>query len=145
MSGGTIMKAVIYFSTTKRQNSLKIAKTYDGDLFEIDFSDKKIKNYFLQMIVYGFRQYSRKKVKVIAPSIEFEKYDEVVLIAPTWAGTAAVYMQEYLRTVPFTNKKVRIIGTCGSSYRNFFIDMRKLLDDSNEIIEEKMLTHKDIT
>ncbi len=139
------MRAIIYFSTTKKKNSLKIAKKFDGDLFEIDFSDKKINNYFLQMIVYGFRQYSKKSVKVIAPVIDFGMYEEIVFISPTWAGTAAVYMQEYLKTVSFTNKKVRIIGTCGSSYRNFFTDMRKLIDSSNEILEEKMYKHKDIT
>ena len=63
---------------------------------------------------------------------------------PTWAGRPCVYMLKYLRTTPFKGKKVHIIGSCGSSYKDFFGDVKQSLDGSNTVVNEVMFTHEDL-
>ncbi|XFA99188.1 hypothetical protein ACAG96_01070 [Candidatus Izemoplasma sp. B36] len=132
------MKAIIVHSTSKFQRSLNIAKTIDGDIYRIEHVKKPIKSMFFQMIVYGFQTVAKKSVLIKPIQIDFDKYDEVYLISPVWAGHINAYMRQFLKEHLIKNKKIHIIGTCLGDNIKYFDDFKLYLDESNEIVEESL-------
>ena len=132
------MNVVIYFSLSKELNSKRIASTFEGDIFEIVNNEKKHKSTFLNMFIYGYKTTRNKDVDFGTPKIDFDKYDTVILVSPVWAGRVNQFMRKYLEKIRFTNKNVKIVGTCKGGYKNYFKSYEGLLDNSNKIVEEIM-------
>jgi len=132
------MNAIIYFSLSKDLNSKRIASTFDGDIFELVNNEKKHKSAFLNMVIYGFKTVRNKDVNFEVPEIDFDKYDTVILVSPVWAGRVNLFMKKYLEKVKFSNKNVKIVGTCKGGYDKYFESFNGLLDKSNTVIEEIM-------
>jgi len=132
------MKAVIYFALSKKHNGRNFADTIDGDHYEILNLDKVKKTYFLNMFVYGYKSYAKKEVHFESPVIDFDKYDEIVLISPVWAGKICIYMKQYLQENRFKNKTVSIIATSMGENKNYFKTYDGILDESNKVIEHLM-------
>ena len=130
------MNVIIYFSLSKNLNSKKIASTYDGDIFELVNNEKKHKSVFVNMFIYGYKTMRNKDVNFEAPSIDFDKYDTVVLVSPVWAGRVNIFMRKYLEKIKFYNKNVILVGSCDGGYDKYFKSYEGLLDGSNKIIEE---------
>ncbi len=130
------MNAVIYFSLSKDLNSKRIASTYDGDIFELVNNEKKRKGKGINMFVYGYKTMINKDVDFDVPDIDFDRYDNIVLVSPVWAGKVNLFMKKYLEKVPFKNKKAIIVGSCDGGYKNYFKSYEGLLDESNKVIEE---------
>lgn len=130
------MKAIIVHSVSKNQRSLSIAKMMEGDLYRIEHVKRVYKSYFIQLLVYGYYTVSNKKVGLKPLNIDFQKYDEIYLISPVWAGRVNAYMRQFLKDNPFTNKKVHIIASCEGGYKDYFNSMKPLIDPSNQIVEE---------
>ena len=130
------MKAIIVHSLSKYKRSLEIANTIEGDLYRIEHVRKPIRFMPFQMFVYGFQTVANKNVDIKPIDIDLDKYDEVYLISPVWAGQTNAYMRQFLKEYTLKNKKIHIIGSCLGGYEKFFEDFRSHLDISNEIVEE---------
>ena len=76
------------------------------------------------------------------PKIDFDKYDEVVLISPVWGGKVNIFMKQYLDENIFKNKKVTIIGTCMGNNKKYFESFDTVIDKSNKVIEHKLYTKR---
>ena len=131
------MKAIIVHSVSKNKESMKIAKRFKGDLFEIK-GEKDIQFYPFQILVYGFLTVANRKVSYRMEDLDIDKYEEFVLVSPVWAGRVNAYMRQFLRDYPLKNKKITIVGSSDGGYKNYFASFKGLLDESNEIIEETM-------
>lgn len=130
------MKVVIYNSFSKNRQSETIAKGIKGDIFEI-VPSKRIKNPIMQMLLYGYGTVRKKKMNYTIEPIDFDKYDEVVLVSPVWAGRVNAYTRQFLIDNPFKDKAVTIIGSCQGGYKDYFASFEGLLV-GNDIVEERM-------
>ncbi len=130
------MNLVIVHSLSKLKTSLEIAQKIEGDLFQIEHFKKPIKSYFFQMIVYGFRTVANRAVKIKPLDIDFDKYTDIYLVSPVWAGRVNAYMRQFLNTYKFKDKKVHLIGSCLGGYEHYFESFYGLIDASNEIVEK---------
>lgn len=130
------MKAIIYNSFSKNRRSEAIAKSFEGDVFEIR-PNKRIKSTAMQMFFYGYATVFKKKMKYTIDEIDFDKYDEIVLVSPVWAGRINAYTRQFIVDHPFHDKKVTIIGSCDGGYANYFASFEAILT-GNEIIDTIM-------
>ena len=130
------MNAIIFHSTSKRKRSFNIASTIEGDKFEIKSVKKPIKGMFCQMVYYGFQTVAKKSVKIQPLHINLDKYDELYLVSPIWAGRINAYMKQFLIENPIKNKKIHIISSSDGQNPKFFSTFKTFLDESNDIIEE---------
>ena len=130
------MKAIIFNSFSKNRHSEKIAKKIDGDVFEI-IPNKRIKSTFMQMLFYGYATVFKKKMLYSIQDIDFNKYDEIVIVSPVWAGRVNAYTRQFLLDNTFKNKKVIIIGSSDGGYNNYFDSFTELLD-GNTVVDKKM-------
>ena len=130
------MNAVIYFSLSKNLNSKKIALTYEGDTFELVNNEKLHKSTFINMFIYGYKTMRNKDVKFDVPVIDFDKYDNIVLVSPVWAGRVNLFMRKYLEKTKFNNKNITLVGSCDGGYKNYFKSYKGLINESNKVIEE---------
>ncbi len=132
------MKCVIYHSTSKKRNSEKIAREIEGDHFEIKQARKPYKCSLCKFVAYGYQTMSGKDVGIKEVHVNLDKYDEIYLVSPVWAGRINAYMRQFIRDYPIKNKKIHIIGHCEGSYDNYFETFQKELDPSNEIVEKSI-------
>ncbi|MCF7924948.1 MAG: hypothetical protein K9L26_00230 [Candidatus Izimaplasma sp.] len=132
------MKAIIVHSLSKHKRSLTIAKTFDGDVFEITPVKKSIAFYPFQLIVYGYLTARHKAVAIHPIDIDYSKYDKIVLVSPVWAGQVNVFMRQFLKNYPLYDKTVTIVGSCDGGYKNYFNSFETLIDDSNQITNQIM-------
>jgi len=132
------MKAIIYHSMSKHGRSKKIANEIDGDHFQIIPTRKPIKFIPFQMIYYGYLTVLNKEAPINKIDIDFDKYDEIVLVSPVWAGRANAYMRQFLKEYEFHGKKVSIIGSCDGGYDKYFASFKGLIDGCNDIIERSV-------
>lgn len=130
------MKAIIYFSSSKNQVSKSIANTIKGDIYCIENTGKQYRSTFGQMLMYGYKTVFNKKVDFSMPKINFNEYDEIVLVSPVWAGRICAFMRQYLEKANIMNQNITIIGSCDGGYKNYFASYEGLLDDSNKILEK---------
>jgi len=129
------MKAIIYFSLSKKQSCRNIANQFEGDHFEIVNLHKPFKLGLFNMIYYGYLTSAKKEVEFQSPTIDFDKYDEIVLVSPIWAGKVCPFMSQYLKKNLFQNKKVIIVSSSLGQNKNYFKNYDGLLEESNKIIE----------
>lgn len=132
------MNAIIVHSLSKHKRSLSIAKTFEGDVFEIKPVKKPPKFYPFQLLKYGFLTVSNKDVVYQPIDIDFDKYDHIVLISPVWAGRVNAFMRTFLKQHVFHDKQVTIVASCDGGYQNYFDSYKGLIDGCNTIIEKQV-------
>lgn len=128
------MKAVIYFSLSKKKKSKNIAMTIQGDHFELLPADGVPKFFLFQLIKLGYITSRDLPVAVSAPKIEYDNYDEIVLVFPIWAGRMSQYMKSFIKLNQFSNKKVTLIATSDSGRTSYKKNLENIVDPSNEVI-----------
>lgn len=129
------MKAVIYFSMSKKKKSRKIAMQIEGDHFELLPGNSIPKFYLFQLIKLGFATVKDKPLPVAVPKIDYALYDEIVLVFPIWAGRMSQYMKSFISNKPFTNKNVTLIATSDSGRETYKKNLENIVDDSNTVID----------
>lgn len=130
------MNAIIYHSMSKRKDSEYIAKSFQGDLYQIS-PIKPIRNIILQIFAYGFKTAAKRTAKYEPLEIDFDKYNEVTLVSPVWVGQVNCFMRQFLQDKKFYNKKVRIINVSSSGdTKTLFDSYKPYIDISNDIIEQ---------
>jgi len=132
------MKAIVFHSLSKNQRSRKLAEAIAGDHYEIIPVKKPPRTFFVQLFVYGYKTVADKPVAIEPIAIDFDKYDEIVLVSPVWAGRVNAFMRQFLREYPFKNKKVSIIASCDGGYERYFASFTGLLDPTNEIDDKQV-------
>ena len=139
------MKAIIYFSQSKKQRSKEIAETIKGDLYELLPATKIPKFFLFKMFFLGMATRRNKKLDFDAPKIDFDKYEEVVLVFPIWASGMAQFMKCYLDTVPFKHKKVTIIATSDSGKKGYILNLTEIVHESNDVVDIVMYKKNQLT
>lgn len=128
------MKAIIFFSMTKSQKCRTIANQFEGDHFEIDDLHKPFKTNLFKVLYYSFVVIAKRKVKFESPVVDFDKYDEVILVSPVWAGKISAFMLGYLKENIFHNKIVTIVSSSLGKNKKFFKSFDGLIDKSNKVV-----------
>lgn len=129
------MKAVIYFSLSKKKRSQEIALQIEGDHFELLPANSVPKFYFFQILALGFATVRDKVLPVAVPKINYDKYEEIVLVFPIWAGRMSQYMKSYLKLNQFSNKKVTLVATSDSGKTSYRKNLENIVDPSNEVLD----------
>ncbi len=132
------MRAIIYFSLTGSTKK-ELESRFAGDYYRIESAKKLPKRLFCQLFLLGFYSSFSIPLKYKPMSIDFDKYDEIVLGTPVWAFTITPIMKHFLKKNKFENKKVSLLITCGGNPKNSLSTFKKLLDPSNEVKEEIVL------
>ncbi len=132
------MKVVIYFSMSRKKRSKGIAMSIEGDHYELRPGERIGRIPIISYLRLGFITMKDKDVPVEAPEIDFDKYDEVVLVFPIWAARMAQYMKCYLNQVPFKSKKVKLIATSNSGQKGYMNGLGDSVDPSNDVIDITM-------
>ena len=127
------MKAVIYFSLSKKKRSQEIALQIEGDHFQLLPGNSVPKLYIFQIFTLGFATVRDKVLPVAVPKIDYDKYDEIVLVFPIWAGRMSQYMKSYLKLNQFSNKKVTLVATSDSGRTSYRKNLVNIVDPSNEV------------
>lgn len=130
------MNLIVFHTASKNRISLEIAKGIEGDTLQIESVKKPLKRFFFQLFVYGYQTVANKQVEIKPLNIDYDKYSDIYLISPVWAGRVNAYMRQFLQNHPFSGKKVHIIGSCDGGYEKYFDTFNDLLDETNEIIEK---------
>lgn len=126
------MKAIIYHSMSKNKRCKEIALNIEGDHYEIK-PLKPINNIILQIIFYGYKTVFNKPVEYEKIDINFDLYDEIILVSPVWASRVNAFMRQFLKNNKFHDKKVTIIGSCDGGYKRYFESYKGLIDGCCEI------------
>ena len=129
------MKVIIYFSMSKKKRSRDIAMSIEGDHYELLPGERIRRIPIISYLRLGFITMKDKDVPVEAPEINFDKYDEVVLVFPIWAARMAQYMKSYLNQVPFNGKNVTLIATSTSGRKGYMNGLCDSVDPSNDVID----------
>lgn len=127
------MKAIIYHTNSKNRRSESAAFHYEGDRFEIKVV-KQYKSTFMQMFMYGYKTTFKKRVDYHKIDIDLDKYDEIVLISPVWAGKVNAVMRTWLLDNKFHDKKVTLVGCSEGVNKNYFDSYKGLIDGCCEIV-----------
>ena len=127
------MKAIIYHTNSKNRRSENVAVTLDGDRYEIKVI-KPYKSTFMQMLMYGYKTTFNKRVEYYKVDIDFDKYSDIVLISPVWAGKVNAVMRSFLLDNKFHDKKVTIIGCSDGVNKKYFESYKGLIDGCCEIV-----------
>ena len=131
------MKAIIYHSNSSKKRSEAVAYTLEGDRYEIK-PLKTYKSIFMQMLMFGFKTTFKKRIEYHEVVINFDKYDEITLISPVWAGKVSAVMRTFLLDHKFHDKKVTLIGTSDGENKKYFESYKGLIDGCCEIISKEI-------
>jgi len=127
------MRAVVYFSTSKQQNSKRIAMEYEGDHFRIDHVGKHPQSLFGQLFYFGSLMVKHKELQYTVDAIDLDKYDEFVFVSPVWGGRVNPFMAKFLQEHPLHGKTVTAIGASNGTNPNYVSSYAGLFDPSNRV------------
>ncbi|AIO19599.1 flavodoxin [Candidatus Izimaplasma bacterium HR1] len=127
------MKAIIYHSNSNKKRSETVAFSFDGDRYEVK-PVKQYKSTFMQMLMYGYKTTFKKRVEYVHVGIDFDKYKEIVLVSPVWAGKVNAVMRTFLLDHKFHDKKVTLVGTSDGENNKYFESYKGLIDGCCEIV-----------
>lgn len=104
------MKAIIYYSLSNRTK--QIIEQFDGDVFRIESDIKIPKSFIGKMIVLGFYGIRKKSKPIKKLMIDLDRYEEITLATPVWAGKVSCFMRAFLEEYKIENKTVTLVATC---------------------------------
>lgn len=137
---------VAYFSATgiTKQVAENLSKVTDSDLYEI----KPVTQYTSDDLNWRDSN-SRSSVEmhdpksrpeIIDDDFSVDNYDTIFLGFPIWWGTAPVIVHTFLEKYDFSNKKIIIFATSGTSgLGDTSNNLKKSVSDSTKIIDGKIL------
>ena len=128
------MKAVIYYSLSGRTKK-ELEDRFEGDFYRIKGKTKIPKAYWMQLAWLGMFSTFNIKLPYEVTSIDFDKYDEIVLGTPTWAFTITPFIKKFLIENKFKNKKVTLLTTHMGGPGKIMKKFKKYVDSSNEIVD----------
>ena len=129
------MKAVIYLSVSKRKRSRTIATSIDGDIYQL-LPGESIPSFPLfKLFKLGHMTVTDKVVPFSIPKIDYDKYTDIVLVFPIWAGRMAQYMKCYLDTEPFKNKNITLIASSGGGNKRYLKKLQEIELENNKITD----------
>lgn len=135
------MKAIVYFTFSKKGSTKEIVDTLTGDKFEIYQNIKSRGIYIFQIIKYGYMTMKDKEVAREPIEIDFDKYSEIDVVFPIWAGRMPVYVKKFFKDNLVENKKIRYIATSDSGSK-MYLNNVEISELSNNNIVEKIMYKK---
>jgi len=142
---------VVYYSfegSTKRLAEM-LSEELKCDSLELK-GKKEIKTKGFIKYVWGGRQAVMKKKPELKPyDLELEKYDNIIIGTPVWAGTVAPPIRSFVDVEKIENKKIAFFCTHEGGMGKVNEKFRAIINDSNSIISSidilKPLTKIDST
>jgi len=128
------LRAIIYYSLSG-QTKKACEERFDGDFYRLEGKIKIPRSYTLQLMYLGMFASLNTKLKYKELSIDYDKYDEIILASPTWAWTIVPFMKKFLKDHVFKDKKVIILVTHMGGPGNILKSFKKRIHHSNDIIE----------
>jgi len=103
---------ILYYSLSGKTKAYaeKMAADTGAELVEI--RELKKRNGFTAFFPGVFQARGRKRSLIEAPAVDFEKFDEVVVMGPIWAGSPAPAVNSAIGLLP-AGKSVTLICTSG--------------------------------
>ncbi len=129
------MKAIIYFTASRKKTSRQIAQSIDGDMFQLLPGESLPKFFPWKMIKLGHATITNKTLPFAIEKIDYSKYDDIVLIFPIWAGRMSQYMKSFVDSVPFENKSISLIASSGSGNKRYLHKLRELSVPKNKVTD----------
>lgn len=105
--------AVVYYSFSGHAQDVarQEALAKDADLFEVYEARKQS---VLSALIRGsFEAFSQKSLPLFGESLDFAAYDDVVIVAPVWAGFPAPAFNSIADMIP-AGKNVEVVLTSDS-------------------------------
>lgn len=131
------MKAiVIYYSFegNTKAAAKKAAEIIGSDLARIRTDGEPPKSGLKKFLVGGKQVIRGERPQIALPEINYDKYDVIILACPVWASSFPPAVGSYLDKLPFSGKKVYLIGCSASGHADkMFEKMEKGLY-SNTVI-----------
>jgi flavodoxin len=104
--------AILYYSmggSTKHYGE-KLAAETGADLFEV--KERHARNIITAFIPGCIQSGGGKASAIIAPDIDFDKYDDIVVAGPIWAGNPAPAVNAIIGLLP-QGKSVTLVAVSG--------------------------------
>ncbi|KNZ41294.1 flavodoxin family protein [Acetobacterium bakii] len=129
--------AIIYYSLEGNMDSIaqKIGSAHTADLYRLipqkEYPTGRISKYFWagKSATFG------EKPKLVNETIDWEKYDTLIIGGPVWAGTFAPPIHTFLKDYSIRGKQIILIAThAGGGADKCFAKMKEYLKD-NVIVE----------
>jgi flavodoxin len=112
-------RIVVYYSFegNTREAALQIKEMLGADIVEINTEKEIPKNSTKKFMIGGMQATFKICPKIKNVDIEFEKYDEIVLGTPIWAGKCTPAINSFLK-IKSIKEKVTAVFTCSGGGDN---------------------------
>ena len=135
-------KLFIYYSLTGSGDIIAdVLKEKGYDIRKVISKNKYPKNFFLLMMVGGFKATLNKRDKLLDFNSDISSYDEIVIGSPIWNDRLSSPINEVLNELDLSTKKVSFIFYSGSG--NATKATEKVKNIGNVIILKNPKKYKD--
>lgn len=128
-------KIFIYYSLTGNGDVVAdYLKEKGYDIRKVIPKNKLPKNFFLSMMVGGFKSSTNKKDKLIDFNTDISGYDEVIIGSPIWNDRLCSPINTVFNKLNFNNKKLSFILYSGGGTANTAIEKIKKLYNAKIVV-----------
>lgn len=131
---------IVYYSLSNHVEEL--VSEMHGEKVRIKSLKQLPSGKIMQMIKLGYAAMRNKGMAIEKVTIDFSQYDEITIAFPVWSGKIALPMKTFLTENKFTNKKVKLLISCGGGVGHAIEEFKSIIDPSNEIVSEIVKTNK---
>lgn len=137
-------KIFIYYSLTGNGDIVAdYLKEKGYDIRKVIPKNKLPKNFFLSMMVGGFKSLTNKKDKLIDFNTDISGYDEIIIGSPIWNDRLCSPINTIFNELDFNNKKLSFILYSGSGIANTAIERIKKSYNSKTVVLKSPKKNKD--
>ena len=103
---------VLYYSYSGKTKALAVKKAAElgADIEEV--TEEKRYSIFRAFTVGAFGAIKRRKTKIVPIKAELKNYDQIIIMAPVWAGNPAPAFNNIIELIP-PGKKVELVMVSG--------------------------------
>ena len=128
-------KLFIYYSLTGNGDVIaNYLKEKNYEIRKVIPKKSLPKNFFLSMMVGGFKALIKKKDKLINFDSNIDEYDEIIIGSPIWFDRISSPINTVLNKLNFNNKKISFILYSGGGIANKASERINELYNTNIVI-----------
>ena len=131
-------KIFIYYSLSGNGDLVNDYLTKKGyESKKIEVKNKLPKNYFLSIVIGGYKAMVNYKETIINFDIDIDNYDEIVIGSPIWNDRLSSPISTLLNEINLENKKLKFILYSGSGKEKHASEFIKIKYPNAKIVELK--------
>lgn len=131
-------KIFIYYSLSGNGDLVNEYLTKKGyESKKIEVKNKLPKNYFLSIVIGGYKAMSNYKETITNFDIDIDNYDEIVIGSPIWNDRLSSPISTLLNEINLENKKLKFILYSGSGKEKHASEFIKTKYSNAKIVELK--------